>query len=390
MNILFYGTNASSPCSGGIARITYNLLHFFNSKGICTLSIGMDKSNSANPFADYQFFFPSLKPYCEQNKKYLEKIIFEHKINVIINQAAISMSDVDFLYDLKVKNPSLHIISCIHNPILNQVENYAYLKEFILKKHHLKLLSKVLLLPVLEPIYKLCGIMIRRKQYAGKLIDKSDKIVMLSPGHMKELTDVVGYKYTDKITYIPNCISLDYDKLLFKDNIILWIGNVDTSIKRIDFMLEVWHLFSETNTDWYLYVLGDGPDLDWAKNYVAHNNIKNIYFEGRVNPVEYYKKAKISCITSSYESFSMVIVESFKYGVVPIVNNSFPSASYLVDNENNGLLVKKFSKKSFLLALRELTSSQSKIEKMRLRGLKSALLYSTDVVGEKWLQLLGY
>lgn len=86
----------------------------------------------------------------------------------------------------------------------------------------------------------------------------------------------------------------------------------------------------------------------------------------------------------------MVIVESFKYGVVPIVNNSFPSASYLVDNENNGLLVKKFSKKSFLLALRELTSSQSKIEKMRLRGLKSALLYSTDVVGEKWLQLLGY
>ena len=79
-----------------------NLLHFFNSKGICTLSVGMDKSNSANSFADYQFFFPSLKPYCEQNKKYLEKIIFEHKINVIINQAAISMSDVDFLYDLKV------------------------------------------------------------------------------------------------------------------------------------------------------------------------------------------------------------------------------------------------------------------------------------------------
>lgn len=155
-------------------------------------------------------------------------------------------------------------------------------------------------------------------------------------------------------------------------------------------MLEVWHLFSETNTDWYLYILGDGPDLNWAKNYVAHNNIRNIFFEGRVDPVEYYKKAKISCITSSYESFSMVIVESFKYGVVPIVNNSFPSASYLVDNENNGLLVKKFSKKSFLLALRELTSSQSKIEKMRLRGLKSALMYSTDVVGEKWLQLLGY
>ena len=76
MNILFYGTNASPPCSGGIARITYNLLHFFNSKGICTLSVGMDKSNSANSFADYQFFFPSLKPYCEQNKKYLEKIIF--------------------------------------------------------------------------------------------------------------------------------------------------------------------------------------------------------------------------------------------------------------------------------------------------------------------------
>lgn len=390
MNILFYGTNASSPCSGGIARITYNLLHFFNSKGICTLSIGTNRSNSANPVTDYQFFFPSPNPYSEQNKKYLEKIIFEHKINIIINQAAISMSDVDFIYDLKVKNPSLNIISCIHNPILNQIENYAYLKEFFFKKHHLNLMSKILLLPVLEPFYRFCGIMIRRKQYAGKLVEKSDKIVMLSPGHMKELTDVIGNKYIDKVTYIPNCISLNYNNQLFKDNIILWVGNVDTSIKRIDFMLEVWRLFSETNTDWKLYILGDGPDLNWAKNYVVDNNIRNIYFEGRVDPAEYYRKAKISCITSSYESFSMVIVESFKYGVVPVVNNSFPSASYLVENEVNGLLVRKFNKMSFLLALRELTSSQSKIEKMRLRGLKSALLYSTDVVGEKWLKLLGY
>lgn len=388
MNILFYGTDATTPNAGGIARITSNLLGYFNRKGFKAFAIA--RRNDSNKTSEkYQYYFPDISAYSDDNKRFLEKIIEINSINIIINQCGMSMSEVDFLYEQKAKFPTIKIISCIHNPILNQIVNYPYLKENCLRKHSLNWFFKMISFSIFETVYKQCGIFIRKKQYAGKLMLKSDKVVMLSPGHLKELTNVIGDKYIDKISYIPNCIVLNNVTVSSKENVILWIGAVDTSVKRIDFMLEVWQHFSVINSDWKLMILGDGPDLKWAKDFVVKHNINNIFFVGRVDPTEYYKKAKLSCVTSSYESFSMVIVESFKYGVVPIVNNSFPSASYLIYNEYNGLLTKKFNREDFLSALIRLTSSPELLNAMSRNSFQSSERFSIDAIGEKWLDLFA-
>ena len=299
-----------------------------------------------------------------------------------------SMADVLFTSGLKEDFPNLKIILCIHNPVLNQIVNYPYLKEFFLRKHHLSFLFNLLSCPKLEPIYKRAGIMIRRKQYSSILTQNGDKIVMLSPGHMQELIDVIGEDNADKVIFIPNCIDLsgNYNNIS-KENMILWVGAVGTSIKRIDYMLEIWKLFSKKDSSWNLYILGEGSGLGWAKDYAQKNNLKNIFFTGRCNPEEYYKRAKISCVTSSYESFSMVVLESLKYGVVPIVNNSFPSASYLVKDGVNGFLPKKFDKSEFLNALQKVTSSDDLWKAMSKNSIKSARKFSTDNVGREWLKL---
>lgn len=384
MNILFYGANAANPTQGGIARITYNLVDFFSRKGILcfVLTYGAQKkSSSVN-----QLYFPDANLYGDINFKYLQKIIAEYKINIIINQIAMSKPSVDFLYRIKEENPKIKIISCIHNPLLNQVVNYPYLKEFYLKQHHLSFCFKLIASSLFSPLYKVAGILIRKYTYALDVMKKSDKVLMLSPGHMQELVDIVGKN--DKISYIPNCMSLEKDVKFKKENIVLWIGRVDSSVKRIDYMMEIWKDFSLKNPSWKLLILGDGPDLGWAKTFVAKKHIKNIKFMGRVDPGDYYKRAKLSCVTSSYESFSMVIIESLKYGVIPIVNNSFPSASYLVKDGYNGLLVKEFDKKHFVGAMNKLVSDSHKVAMLSQNCLNSAKAYSVTSIGQKWLELL--
>ena len=387
MNILFYGTNASNPTLGGIARISYNLICYFQSQGINCYAITKYMGNTQIK-ENFQLYFPNENLYSDENNRYLRKIILEKKIDIVINQLAICNTDVDFLYSLKKYYPTLIIVSCIHNPILNQIRNYPYLKEFALKEKHLGFIFEILATPILRYVYNYLGIIIRKKQYVLNLMQKSNSVLMLTPGHMQELLDIVKNDFIEKISYIPNCINLEKDTNIGKENIVLWIGSVNTSVKRIDYMLDIWKEFSVQNTRWQLMVLGDGPDLVWAKKNVLSNNIKNVSFLGRVNPIPFYKKAKVSCVTSSYESFSMVIIESQKYGVVPIVNNSFPSASYLINNGYNGCLVKMFDKKMFTQSLKDITSNQHLLDKMRVNCLNSVSKFSVSNIGPIWIKYL--
>lgn len=387
MNILFFEANVGNPTLGGIARISCNLVSFFLGKGISCIAITHASSNVSSCEKSFnQLFFPNADLYGEINYKYLQRVIRDYQIDIIINQVALSKQSVDFLYRIKKEKPKIKIISCIHNPLLNQVINYPYLKEFYLKKKHLSFCFKLMASPLCLPLYKIAGILIRKYTYALDVIRKSDKIVMLSPGHMQELTDIVGEN--DKICYIPNCISLESDASYKKENLFLWIGHIDTSVKRIDYMMEIWKEFSVMYPSWKLFVLGDGPCLDWAKGFVEKNKIKNVRFLGRVDPCEYYKRAKFSCVTSSYESFSMVIIESFKYGVIPIVNNSFPSASYLVKDGYNGILVPKFNLKSYVNSMSKLVSDSHQIEVLGKICLHCAQEYSVTSIGQKWIELL--
>lgn len=386
MNILFFGANAANPTLGGIARISYNLVSFFSQNGYSCVALAHASAKKNGESLVNQQYFPDDNLYSEVNSKYLQKIICEHKIDVIINQTAMSRQSVDFLYRIKEDNPNIKIVSCIHNPLLNQIINYPYLKEFRLKQHHLSFCFKVMRNPLCTFFYRAAGIFFRKYTYALDVVRKSDKILMLSPGHMQELIDIVGEN--DKICYIPNCISLEHNLNSKKENLVLWIGHIDTSVKRIDYMLEAWMEFSVKYPLWKLLVLGDGPALEWAKSFVTKNNIRNVQFLGRVDPNEYYKRAKFSCITSSYESFSMVIIESFKYGVIPIVNNSFSSASYLIKDGYNGILAPKFNLKSYVEAMKKLASDSHRVEVLSKNSLSSAQEYSVTSIGQKWIELL--
>lgn len=125
-----------------------------------------------------------------------------------------------------------------------------------------------------------------------------------------------------------------------KQNIILNVGRFIPS-KQQALLVRV---FAEINpADWTLTFLGDGENLKKVKKLASDLNIsERIEFLGNVkNPDEYYKKAKIFAFTSNSEGFPNALGEAMSSGLACISFDCEAGPSELVDNGENGFLIKE-------------------------------------------------
>ena len=112
-------------------------------------------------------------------------------------------------------------------------------------------------------------------------------------------------------------------------------------------------------------------------------------FEGRIDPIPFYCKAKIVTVTSSFESFSLVTLEAQKYGCVPIVYNTFPAASMLIKDGQTGFLIAPYETKSFANKILKVALETDIFEVMSQMAIESSKKYSPDVIFYKWKKLLS-
>lgn len=386
MNIVFFHQNGINPKAGGISRITYNLITELNRrKGINIYALGL-LTNEELEYPQWQFFLPAKNLDTEANIRYIAAFMEEKNIDILVNQAALNLKTAYFLAKVHSRCLGVKIVSCIHNSVLTQIKNYSFQIEHRLLSKNKKIAFKILSNGLSRILLEFISVVMRHKQYV-KLVQCSDKVVMLCPGHCKEMRRMLWGRFSQKVDYIPNCI-IDIDqRVLPKENIVLWIGTVDLSVKRIDYMLDIWKQFEGKKDGWKLLVLGDGPALNWAKKQVEISGLRRVEFLGRVAPDPYYKRARISCVTSSHEAFPMVILESLANGVVPVVNNCFPSASYLITSGVNGCLAKEFDRNDFVRQLLSLTSNDSYLNRMAENCLIEARKYKASVVCDQWINM---
>lgn len=386
MNILFLSGCNINPYDGGIARVTKILADSFSKEGNNVFYLGYRKKSEDDIFR--QFYFPSNKPeVTPQNQQYLEELIVKKKINVVIVQLNPCKEYIVMLNECK-KKCNILVVSCFHNLILTQVYNYAYGVEYKLKKNHLSLLFLLLRNKWINWMLVQYYIYKNREVYKY-IVDNSDLTVVLSYGHKKELLRMIGQKSNTSIHIIPNCVSECNAFQTEKSNDVLWVGNVDCSVKRIDFMIDVWKNVCARHPNWLLHILGDGPSLQEMKNKVRMNNIPNVIFEGRVIPGKYYDKAKILCVTSVQESFSLVTVEAKMYGAVPIVQNSFPIAGEIVNDGKDGILAKPFCLDNFCEKLDILMSSNEMLNDLSKAAVYDSHRYSPKNILKLWEELLA-
>ena len=391
MNILFLCTNqATRNASGGIARVTVNLSELFSNKGNrCRIAY----FNSITGQEDGCF---------EQSLN----LTPQNELEILMEQG--KWADV-FVIQVQINKEYLHVIPtidairekhgtkmiyCLHNMPFPEVagNNLRYLSYLLFHKRDS--LSK----RITDSAWCLYAMMFpematkkiaARKQY---VMSHMDMTVLLSDRFVPEL---VKYVHLDrnKLTGIGNCFTfretLPADSLIQKEKTVLMVANMTERAKRVSTALKVWKLLNNRIHDWQFVLVGDGEDLEYYRKLAKKYKLKNVCFQGRQNPLDYYKKGRILMLTSAYEGFGMVILEGQQMGCVPVVFDSYESVHDLIDGGRNGILVKNNDYRHFAEKMYSIMTDNDQWMSMAKECLKGNPDFTTDAIWDKWSQLFN-
>ena len=113
-------------------------------------------------------------------------------------------------------------------------------------------------------------------------------------------------------------------------------------IKNIPMLIRAWHLLIESGISGRLLIVGDGPDLDSLQNLAVTLDLsQQILFMGKKSKDELavlYRAADCCVLTSHYDNFPNVLIESLSCGT-PCIGTAVGGIPKIIASGINGLLV---------------------------------------------------
>lgn len=383
MNILFYYSITANPQHGGIAKVTLQLCKTLINRGHSVFIISSTKT--AESVVHYQYYLPDEKNFLsKKNEEFFNRFINEYKIDICVSQNGNAPDHNEAITWCNKLN--IPIVTVVHSSLSGMYGIGSRMNPFhsTLKKLHLYNIGD-----------KMFQYLFKRKygewyKYQGM---NSDSIVLLSEKFKDEY-----YYYSntkgDKVLNIPNMLTLQNNPTDIPKNkkkIVLFVGRISYE-KQVDKLLEIWNQVYKEFPEWNLKIVGDvshgsSKILTDLKETAISMGLKRYSFEGYNNPEPYYNEASVFCLTSSFEGFGLVLIEAMAYGTVPIAFNSYASASEIIDDNINGVLVKPFSIKEYANKLRLLMSNDSLRHTMSIDAKNKSTFYSPDRIATEWESL---
>lgn len=354
-NILFVCPNVVDPNLGGIERVTDVLAKYLKSYGYKVVFLSVNTV----PQPPYEYAAEQYVLNKSNDVAHVYEIIKKHNISIVINQNVLSSCS------LLTHLPSdIKIITVMHD---SKYAMYSRLKFNILRRWRWK--------------HIVCKEM--KKAY-----DVSDRIVLFVPEFIKEFQYFYKKANKDKFAIIPNFNSYDNVNICPKENRLLWVGRHAEMHKRTTDILKIWAKLEDDFPQWSIDVLGDGPDGAMVRKLHDELGLKRCNICGIQDPKQFYEKAAILCMTSSFESFGMVLTEGMQHGCVPIAYDSYTAVRHIIHDENDGVLVKPFEIDEYANKLALLMGNKLLRENLSTAAIKSVKQYDAQMIMPKWIELL--
>lgn len=220
----------------------------------------------------------------------------------------------------------------------------------------------------------------------------ADKIIVLSNKHVRPWMKLSSADSNEKFVVIPNMNSfeqsLTLEELSQKEKTVLIVSRLSEHEKRISRLLKQWKQIEKNIAlnDWSLVIVGDGPDRFVYEKY-AKENLTRFEFTGKQPSKDYFKKAAIFIMSSVQEGWGLVITEAQQMGCVPVVLNTFPSASDIIQNGQNGLLVDGMT--DFYKKMKYLMIDTNKRNQIAENAIRHSIRFSQETIGKQWKDLLN-
>ena len=192
---------------------------------------------------------------------------------------------------------------------------------------------------------------------------------------VNSLKSIIGNK---KVYLINNGIKYK-KKIKFSkknNNYIVAISRLEKR-KDIPFLLESFKIFKINNPQYKFYIIGDGPEKYFLKNYVRENKISDVIFKGYLSNVNtLLSKATIFVHASHLEGMSNAVMEAMNFGVPSVVVKA-PGVSDCHVNNFSGFISKRdtlvFSK--YL----NITANNVKVRKIFFKNSRNIIKSKYDI-----------
>ena len=229
--------------------------------------------------------------------------------------------------------------------------------------------------------------------FLAKIIyDSSYKIVAVSNAIVNSIKEKYSFK---NVSVIYNAINAELDNRQEVDvsnvsDYILFFGRLDDDVKNISLLLEA---YSQSKLPGYkvkLRILGDGEDADKLKALSVNLGLKTCveFFPFDSNPSSIVENALYTILTSRYEGFPMVILESLALGV-PVVSVDCKSGpNEIIKNERNGLLVENYHPEALAKAMNRLFEDKDLYLHCKMNAKESVKQFSEEIILKQWQSLL--
>lgn len=316
------------------------------------MGLDFNKQYSEGALKRFMIYFSLMKEY----KKLLNRTLLELHPDIVITAMGRSLSLLSAMKDGSIKIGEAHTTKD-HLRSLHLMEEKGGL--FFLVAKYMR--------------WKMC-----------RSVSKLNALVLLTQ------KDAYDWKSIVKTYVIPNPISFfPKEGAKLENKQVIMVGRYNDA-KGYDYLIPAWVIVHQRHPDWILNVFGSGELHDDVERWVKERNLEQtiILNDPTDHIMEKYLESSICVLSSRYEGFSLVILESMSCGV-PVVSFDCPHGPRnIIRNEEDGLLIEYLNTQALADGICRLIEDEKLRKCLGEKARLNILRFSKDNVMNRWDMLL--
>ncbi|MUU79649.1 glycosyltransferase [Winogradskyella endarachnes] len=217
------------------------------------------------------------------------------------------------------------------------------------------------------------------------------KVIGVSTAITEELRS--KFHFTNAIT-IHNPVDISIEKVstdLINGDYILFFGRLIDEVKNVSLLLKAYEKSQLHKEKVKLIIMGEGKDKVGFKKKVAAMSCSYFiqFLDFNPNPNSLIANAKFTVLTSHYEGFPRMILESLSLSTPCISVDCKSGPSDIIQHNKNGLLVENYNTDALAEAMNSLYFDKELYNNCKKYAKESVLKYNQENIAKQWQAILN-